>query len=482
MAVKVLKITQLQNSDLSSDLNRPLVVDLDGTLFVHDIFQLQLFFQIFKNPLVFIKLIFMTLAGYKAKAKSILRSTGIEINPNLWPKNQFLEEKLIDANKQGRQIYICSGANEDILSDLVANLDYVFDYWGSTQSINLTGERKAKFLVSKFGQEGFDYIGNSKEDIHVYQKAKNAYSTNAFIDNKKNPESAIRLWFKQLRVKHWAKNLLVFLPIIAAHDFSVESVTASFVFFVSLCCLASGTYVLNDLLDLLSDVQHKEKKFRPLASGAIPLSSGIIVALFLIFMPLFASLFTGKTDFFYLLATYLLATLFYSVKGKKILGLDVVLLALLYTYRIFAGTLVISAAQSAWLLALSFLIFSSMASAKRFIEVSAVTKASAIPGRGYLGIDSNVIAQVGVSSGISSIVVYVLYATSSQVSKAYEYPLILLLATPILLYWVIHLWTSVNRGSVASDPIDWAFKDKSSWASIIGFVSIILIAWSANFI
>jgi 4-hydroxybenzoate polyprenyltransferase len=483
MAKEITSLSEVTDNFLDGGSQVPLIVDLDGTLFTHDIFTVQFLSSLFRKPSLFVKALLSVLSGDKAAAKNLFVQEGHEIDFDSWPVNTKLEQELLKAQEAGRTLILCSGSQEHYVLQAQQSKNYFSTSHGSTLNRNLTGTTKRDLLIELFGEGGFDYIGNSRADRPIYEVARAAYSTHAFHDNLTGAEpKRWRLWLRQLRVKHWTKNLLLFLPLIAAYDFRLESFLSLTLFFVLFSLQASGTYLINDLLDLQSDFLHPDKAGRPLAAGAISPLAALFLAGVLITVPsLLAVLFISQI-WAYLLLAYLVTTLFYSIVGKRLLGLDVVLLAVLYTFRIFSGIVVLQAELSVWLLVLSFLLFYSMASVKRFIELVGVDKNTRIPGRGYLGIDAETVAQIGTASGVAGVVVYTLFVTIGPVSVHYELPAVLLIGAPILMYWVTHLWVSARRNLIHSDPIDWALKDRTSWVTFALFIAVAIGTWGLNWL
>src|SRR5207249_4661612 len=88
----------------------------------------------------------------------------------------------------------------------------------------------------------------------------------------------LKATWRALRPHQWAKNLLLFVPLVAAHRVGDPGmVAASLLAFVSFCLVASSAYILNDLLDLGADRVHARKRFRPLASGALSIPAGVLL-------------------------------------------------------------------------------------------------------------------------------------------------------------------------------------------------------------
>jgi len=287
-------------------------------------------------------------------------------------------------------------------------------------------------------------------------------------------------WFlkipKILRLHQWVKNLLLFVPVITAHRFAEPSVwQKSLLAFFAFSFVASGTYIVNDLLDLNSDRAHPRKKHRPFASNAVPISVGFMMAPALIFLGLAVAWTLGQS-FFLVLCGYLVLTLIYSSKLKRLLLWDVVILSSLYTLRIFAGSAASGIIVSSWLLAFSLFIFMSLAIAKRVSELKLNPPApgTVVSGRGYQAVDIEALSNLGASSGFISVLVFALYVTSSEVNQFYRHPQTLWFVCPLILYWISRIWILSGRGELHDDPIVFAITDRMSYL-VLFFVGTLLV-------
>jgi len=279
---------------------------------------------------------------------------------------------------------------------------------------------------------------------------------------------------KALRIHQWVKNILIFVPLFLAHKFNdPELVTKSLISFVSFCFCASAFYIFNDLTDLTSDRSHPTKKGRPFASGALSIGTGIMLIPILLGISLLLAL---RVDpyFFNALIGYAILTGLYSSIIKKIVILDVVVLASFYAIRLFAGALAVRVEISEWLLAFSMFLFLSLAFAKRHSELFAMRarKQNEAKGRGYVASDLEQVSQLGSTSGYISVLVMALYVSSSEVASLYSSPRTLWLICPLLLYWIGRIWILAHRGALHEDPIIFALKDKASY--IVGILAIMI--------
>jgi 4-hydroxybenzoate polyprenyltransferase len=290
-------------------------------------------------------------------------------------------------------------------------------------------------------------------------------------------DGGMRAAIRALRPHQWAKNLLVFMPLFAAHRFAdPSSVAGAFWAFAAFSLLASSAYVFNDLLDLGADRAHPRKRLRPLASGALGIPAGALLgAICLIAGALLA---TRLSMLFQVtLATYFALTLAYSLRLKRAPILDVLSLAGLYTLRIIAGGFAIEAPASSWILAFAMFLFFSLALVKRYAELVAleIEGARAAPGRGYAGHDAEVILALGTSSAMVSALVLALYVNGETAKDLYSRPELLWLLCPILLYWVSRIWLLAARGQMHDDPVLFAVRDGASYfMAVLGLIVLAL--------
>lgn len=286
------------------------------------------------------------------------------------------------------------------------------------------------------------------------------------------------LILRTLRAHQWVKNILVFVPMIMAHRISEPELWLQcFSAFVAFCSVASGTYIINDILDLDSDRQHRTKRNRPIASGAIGIGAARVLSLACFGAGLGFGLLLPRT-FLFVLSTYLVTTLLYSVALKRVVAGDIVVLAFLYALRVLAGGVACEVPVSQWLLAFSVFFFFSLAAIKRFSELSMLKELeqSAASGRGYRVIDLELLSNVGSAGGLLSVLVLALYVTSNDISRLYANEQLILLLCPLLLYWIVRIWILAHRGEMHDDPIVFALSDRCSYLVGAATAVILLIA------
>ncbi|MBN1128758.1 MAG: UbiA family prenyltransferase [Chitinispirillaceae bacterium] len=284
-------------------------------------------------------------------------------------------------------------------------------------------------------------------------------------------ESPLFPFLRALRPHQWIKNLLLFGPIVLAHEFTDHAkVSVLCAAFGIMCLLSSAMYLLNDLLDRESDRAHPVKKNRPFASGALSTWTGVIAAGLFTVIAFAASTLWVNDRFTIVLGIYTVAVLLYSLVFKRWLMIDVIFLSLFYAVRLFAGGVAVHIPVSPWLLAFSCFFFLSLAFVKRFVELQLYQSRTdeEIKGRFYRPGDSALVQTAGITSGFLSVLVFLLYiANSKEVNAFYPNPLWLWMIAPLFIYWIMRVWFLAERKKIHSDPVTFAIKDGASWATAV---------------
>ncbi|KAF1014080.1 MAG: Decaprenyl-phosphate phosphoribosyltransferase [Stenotrophomonas maltophilia] len=463
-----------------------LCVDLDGTLLASDLLYESLLALLARNPLYLFLLPLWLLSGKAALKRQI--ASRVSLDPRHLPYH--LQVVALLQNTPQRPRVLCTASDQLLAEPIAAHLGLFEQVMASDGQRNLAGAGKAQVLVQVFGERGFDYAGNGKVDLAVWQHAAGAWVVNNGTGLAEQAArrttlhahwpAAPRLaaWLRAMRLHQWLKNLLVFVPLLTAHRFlEPQSIVASLLAFVAFSLCASGVYVLNDLFDLAADRMHPRKRHRPFAAGQLPLLQGLLVAPLLTVGGLAVALACGPAFAAVLLAYYLL-TVAYSLRLKRVVMLDVVLLASLYTVRIIGGTIAIHAELSFWLLAFSMFIFLSLALLKRYTELHSMlargkTRAS---GRGYGVEDLPLLQSLGAAAGYIAVMVMALYINSPDSVELYRNPKLLWFICPVLLYWVSRAWVIAHRGDMHDDPIVFAATDRPSQVVALLCAAFALVA------
>ena len=480
---------------IAPDANTVLVVDLDATLSRTDTFHEALLAIAGRRPLALIG-IAASLSKGKVATKSRVAEAHL-VSPEDLVLNDAVLDLLRDARAAGRRTALVTASHfrqAQLIAEATGLFDEVFGTCSpETEGANLSGSRKAAFLEDRYGRGGFDYVGDAKTDVPVWRAARLAYTVGAsgalrdaaeatgegviHLDPPAPSTSRWQNYLRAMRPHQWSKNVLIFLPYLAAHG---EGSLISAVFaFVAFSLMASSVYVLNDLVDLRSDRRHPRKRLRPFASGAVPISHGVVLGGTCLLASVLLSLLVLPPLFVAVLFAYFVATLAYSLALKRKLMIDIVTLAGLYTLRIIAGGVASAVILSPWMLAFSMFLFLSLAAVKRQAELVDQTSRGQekAHGRAYEVQDMQIVVGTAIASAHSAVMVFALYLSSDDVQGLYKTPSLLWLVCPLLLFWLLRMVMVTHRGRMEDDPIVFAASDRISWA-LIGISGAVIAAAS----
>jgi 4-hydroxybenzoate polyprenyltransferase len=451
-----------------------LAVDLDGTLLRTDLFAESVIALLRRNPFYLFAMAWWLLGGRASLKRRIAERVTME--PEDLP---YLDPVLVYVRQQfagGRHTVLATGSDAVLAAAVASHLGCFSEVLGSDGETNLTANNKRRELVSRFGEQGYDYIGNSRADLPVWKDARQvmvASRSHGFRNRLgrrveiarefDHPQTGLVTWLRALRLHQWLKNLLIFVPLLAGHVYRDTALVGdALVAFLAFCCCASAVYLINDMMDLPHDRQHPRKRYRPLASGELSIIRAMFVAPLLLMLSFFISL-QLPPFFLQVLGIYFAITLAYSTWLKRIAIVDVVILAGLYTLRIIAGGAAVAISLSFWLLAFSMFLFLSLALMKRFTELRELEQGGRVAsGRGYGVGDSMLLAALGGGSGYCSVLVLALYINSDAVSQYYSSLHYLWLICPVMLFWTSHMWFAAHRDRMHDDPIVFAVRDPFS--------------------
>ena len=452
-----------------------LVVDLDGTLLRSDMLY-ETFWSSFAGDWTSPFTSASALTNGKASLKRHLAQTS-DLDVSLLPFDDGVIDYVKTWRAEGGRTALVTATDEAIAQQIGAHLGLFDEVYGSDGVHNLKGPNKAKFLSEQYGDgPGFAYMGDTKADLPVWDAANLAITVNLPQALKSQVDSAggavehlttvtrsIRPYIKAIRPHQWLKNVLAFLPMLAAHQYDGATFLYTLLAFIAFSMVASSAYVFNDLLDLAADRVHPRKKLRPFASGAVPIAHGTVMGVGLLALGLVIAAYLGPA-FFAVIAVYYTVTTAYSLDLKRRTVIDICTLASLYTLRIVAGGAAAGIPLSVWLLAFSLFFFLALAAVKRQAELIDTSKRGKleVSGRGYQVDDLPLITQVAISAGYVSVLVMALYVNSPSVIELYTYPIALWGVCLILLYWITRIVMITHRGNMHDDPVVFGAKDRIS--------------------
>ena len=477
-------------ADASALHEPPLVIDLDGTLSRTDLLHESMAKLLSRQPLVL-----FAMPAWLARGKACFKQqVALLTQPDAatLPYEPALVEWIRAERARGRRIVLCTASDQRLAESVAAATGLFDEVFASDGQVNLGSGNKARLLVERYGRHGFDYAGNARADLAVWADCRKAIVVGAnrslraaaarvaTIDREFGaPSSRFGAWRSELRIHHWPKNLLVFLPLLGAHAFTdwpaLFAVTLAFLAF-GMC--ASSVYIVNDLVDLESDRRHSRKRQRPFAAGTLPITQGLAVAAGLLLGAFAIALLGVNRGYAAWLAIYLVSTTSYSFWLKRKILVDSLVLAGLYTLRLLAGAAAAGLANGFWLLAFSMFLFLSLALVKRYSELRDTFHQgrSRTPGRDYRVEDLPLVEMLGIASGFSAVMVLALYINGDTVARLYPHQEIFWLTVPVLLYWVSRIWLKAHRGELEDDPVVFALTDGLSRLTIGLFGAILWVA------
>lgn len=470
----------------------PLVVDLDGSLLRTDTLHEAIAANL-RHPSALFRAA-SALSGGKASFKRKLAVDAVD-TVAIAPLNDAVVALIRERSESGAPVALATGADEQIAQAVASRIPEIGDVFASDGRLNLTGQAKVDVLVRAYGEGGFDYVGNSLTDAKVWDHASRRYLATRrrqgvprwaadmdFAAVLRDPgPSPVRSWARAIRPHQSLKNLLLFLPLIAAHQFTdLSSLWRALLGFICFCLMASGVYLVNDTLDMRADRLHHRKRFRPIAAGWLSPIAAVTAAAAFTLVSIALAIFLGGI-FVTVLLGYAVMTTTYSFWLKQVALVDVIMLALLYMVRIVAGAVATGIALSFWFTGVALFLFLSLALVKRYAEAHRARDETAqIHGRGYSGDDVHAILSLGSSSGLASVLLTAIYIQSESVTVLYAAPVALWLVVPVYFYWIANLWLKAGRGQMHEDPVVFALRDRASVISAATILVLFLVATFAR--
>jgi 4-hydroxybenzoate polyprenyltransferase/phosphoserine phosphatase len=477
-----------------------LCVDLDGTLVKSDTLVDSALVLARHHPAALLNLP-RWLAQGKAALKQHL-TNAVQLDVTHLPYNRELLHYLQQQHATGRPLYLATAANVALAQRVADHLGLFAGVLASDSNVNLAGNNKLLAFQVRFG-DNFSYIGNALPDLPLLKSCQQPMVANPTAALRSALRTAgitpvrvfseqvspLKAWLKAIRLHQWAKNVLIFLPLLLAHAWAPGLLAGAALAFFSFGLCASATYIVNDLLDLESDRQHPRKRRRPFASGDLSALSGVLVILLFLAVSLILALLVPRViaaispavalvrplHFLQWLTIYAVTTLAYSLRLKRAVIVDVIVLSGLYTIRILAGSAATGVAVSTWLAGFSIFFFLSLAFVKRFAELENLRERGGIQagGRGYHVADIEQLRSFGSASGYASVVVLTLYISNLDAAQLYQHTNRLWLLVPVLLLWLSRLWLQASRGGLDEDPVVYAITDRRSL--LLGVVVLVIV-------
>ena len=460
-------------------------VDLDGTLIAGDLFWESALRLIVQQPWLIAMLPVWALRGKAFLKRQI--ALRVAIKAEELPYRAEILELLRTAHARGECLVLATGSDELYARQVGEHLGFFSHVMGSDGRSNLTGRRKARRLVQEFGEGQFHYFGNDWSDVSVWRVAASATVVAGparlvrhvrarlnMRESLSDRPSRVTAMLRAMRPHQWAKNLLIFVPLITSHQWSnLDKLKAALLAFLAFGLCASAIYIVNDLLDMQSDRAHPRKRFRPFAAGDLSVPTGAVMAAGLLALSAAVTVVIGSLPYAAVLGVYLVTTTLYSVRLKREPVLDVFVLASLYVIRVIGGAMATDVTLSNWLLGFGLFIFLSLAFVKRYTELVAN---GSMPGRGYTAADHAWMISIGIAAGYMAVVILALYVDSNDVAALYTRPRALWLLCPVILFWITRMWFRAGRQQVDDDPVLEALRDPVSYVCALTIAGALVAA------
>ena len=455
---------------MNTPASKPLVIDVDDTLLRTDMLLESFWTAVGKDTVTALRATFRHFSN-RARVKHEMAAIS-DMDVSRLPLNEKVVALANDARAEGREVVLASGSDQLLVNRLADRLELDGAHLASDSAINLTGSRKKAALVERYGDGGFDYVGDSKVDLSVWQNADRAYSvapSKAILDGLKSLGKETHIidggWkfldlIKALRPHQWIKNVLLLLPLIAAHRTDTTGLGAVLLAMVAFSLAASSIYIVNDLLDLGADRQHEKKRNRPFAAGTVPIRIGMITSCLLGVSALtLAALVDWKL--LGLVGVYMSLSLAYSVILKRQRWVDIWVLAILYTLRVVAGGVAADVTASGWLIAFVFPVFMALGCVKRLTELARAKHRRRLPGRAYAKRDRPDLLNMSIVSALNANIIFLTYTYSEAAYRLSAGIWELRWCVIPISVWMFRMISTGWKGTQDYDPIVFAVRDRT---------------------
>lgn len=456
---------------LTNNNKKPLVIDIDGSLLRTDMLMESFLTALGKNAIETMKSTYKHITNRALVKAEMARLSDLDVSR--LPVNEAVLALAKQAQAEGRDVVLASGSDQSLVDKLAARFGLEGAHLGSDSKVNLTGNAKGDALVERYGQGGFDYVGDATIDLKVWKRSDLAYVVapsdrlkSAVEGIGKEPVELDGGWrpkdlIKALRPHQWIKNVLLLMPMIAAHQTSLVGLEIILAAMVAFSFAASSIYIVNDLLDLDSDRQHEKKFARPFAAGKVPIKVGVLASIILGFLALGIATAIGW-DMLAVISVYMALSLAYSVYLKSLRWIDIWVLALLYSLRVLAGGVAVDAPASGWLVAFVFSVFMSLGCVKRMTELAKAKTYGKLPGRAYRKRDRPDLLNMSILTALNGIIIFLTYTYSSTAYTLYAGIWELRWVGIPLAVWMTRMISTGWAGTQDYDPIVFALRDKYS--------------------
>lgn len=480
--------------------------DFDKTIYKKDSAISLLFYAIKRKPVLIFNFVWIILLTILNKLRIIstkhFKEKYYKFLNKFNNKEKFIEEFWDHEQKNINNWYlkqmreddvVCSASPEFIIKPIMAKINPKSIVFGTDMDINtleihgenLKGEQKRLILEEK-GFDKFEKVyTDSLSDFPLYDMADEKYFVSkskvyVFGKQKLGLLQKLKYIIKQMRIKHYVKNGLIFVPLIFSGlltqgpklTYLVTSVWG----FIAFCLAASFVYVVNDLFDAKKDRNHTKKRKRPIAAYMIKSWEAVLMLICISASISLIWIYFLNLNLWALIiiVLYIIINLLYSFSLKKVPIVDVFILALCYVIRVYFGASIIGVGVSKWLYLTIICASLYMGYGKRRGEIKCEDGKDT---RGVMQkytfnfLDKNIYMCLTMC-----LVFYSLWAVDFKVNTVGYFNSILVLITiPLVIFILMRYSLDIEKGG-SGDPIDVLLKDYILLASALLFVIIIAIA------
>lgn len=446
-----------------------LFVDLDESLIKTDIMREQLVRSFALSFWATLKILFQQ--KFRPERVKAALADRVDIDPATLPYNADVLALIQKAKKEGRRVVLATATHEHVAHKIAQHLGIFDAVLATTDTHNCKGAKKLAEMQDFAKGQPFDYVGDSRADLKIFKVTQTPYIVGSLPYAQPHQRigrpSPFKPFLKAIRPHQWAKNGLIFLPLLTSHHITGLTVMTGVLGFVCFSLAASAIYLINDMVDVEDDRHHLQKKNRPFAKGDLTVDEGVWLSLALLTTSVLVSFLCAPSGL-WVLESYIALTFLYSFSLKSQPILDVFCLSTLYAVRVLYGQVINGIESSSWLLAFCVFFFLSLAFMKRTAEIEKTQRQEQplMARRGYQLQDDFLLKIAGVSSGLLSILVLTLYINSDKVTILYASPDFLWGAAYVLLYWKLRLWLIATRGQMNQDPVLFALRDPLSYITV----------------
>lgn len=456
---------------MNETVKKPLVVDIDGSLLRTDMLLESFLTALGKDAVSTVKAAYEHISDPARLKHEMAQLSDLDVSR--LPVNEDVVALAKQAMAEGREVVLASGSDQLLVKRLADRLELEGEHIGSDSRINLTGEAKGDALVERFGEGNFDYVGDAPVDLKVWERSDKAYAvgpSDRLLRDVQGLGKTVQTlpggWhfkdlIKALRPHQWIKNVLLLMPMVAAHRTDILGFEIVIAAMISFSFAASSIYIINDLLDLDADRMHEKKHARPFAAGKVPIKVGALTSIGLGVTALLIAFLIGW-QMLGVVAVYMALSLSYSVYLKSLRWIDIWVLALLYSLRVLAGGVAADAGASGWLVAFVFSVFMSLGCVKRMTELARAKTEEKLPGRAYQKRDRPDLLNMSILTALNGIIIFLTYTYSETAYTLYAGIWELRWVAIPLTVWMVRMISTGWAGTQDYDPIVFALRDRYS--------------------